>query len=119
MIDLALDDNIFIYNTIDAAIQELDILFNTEYTELIGYPRFGTNFEQFLWNLTSEEESIKEYVNNKLQNCEYLQKCSPSVYVFYIDDDINSEEPYYRISITLTDPDTGENYNKNYSLVNK
>ena len=47
MIDLALDSKIFIDTNIDAALQELDLLFNTENTELIGYPEYGTNFEQF------------------------------------------------------------------------
>ena len=30
MLDLSLYDNIFVYTTIDAAIQELDLLFNTD-----------------------------------------------------------------------------------------
>ena len=40
MIDLALTGDIIIDNELDEALQELDILFNTENTELIGYPEF-------------------------------------------------------------------------------
>ena len=47
MIDLALSSNVFIDSAFDAALQELDIILNTRYTELIGYPKFGTDFEQF------------------------------------------------------------------------
>ena len=118
MLDLSLYDNIFVYTTIDAAIQELDLLFNTDYAEMIGEPRYGTNFEQFLWNLTSEESTIQEYVTNKISTCPYIQECSPTVRVYYIDDDVNTDEPYYKICITLTDPNTGEEYNKNYNLKN-
>ena len=46
MIDLAIDSKVFITNEFDAAMQELDIILNTTNTELIGYPSFGTNFEQ-------------------------------------------------------------------------
>ena len=37
MLDLAIDNRVFIYDIIDAAIQEIDLLFNTTNTELIGY----------------------------------------------------------------------------------
>lgn len=119
MLDLSLRDDIFIYKTINGALQELDILFDTEYTEFIGEPKFGTNFMQFLWNITSEEDTIQEYVENKLTECYYIQQCSPSVQVYYITDDADMDEPYYKICIGLTDPDTGESYNRNYNLVNQ
>ena len=37
MIDLALDGRVMIHSELDEAIQELDLLFNTENTELLGY----------------------------------------------------------------------------------
>ena len=51
MIDLAIDSRIFLTEEIDLAVQELDVLFNTENTQLLGMPDFGSNFEQFLWQL--------------------------------------------------------------------
>ena len=68
MIDLALDSKIFIDTNIDAALQELDLLFNTENTELIGYPEYGTNFEQFLWSTTPSIDTVKEYIEDKISN---------------------------------------------------
>lgn len=67
MIDFALDSSIFINTTLDEALQELDILFNTENTELIGYPQYGMNFEQFLWDLTPSINEIKSYINEAIQ----------------------------------------------------
>lgn len=68
MIDLALDSKIFIDTNIDAALQELDLLFNTENTELIGYPEYGTNFEQFLWSTSPSTDTVKEYIEDKISN---------------------------------------------------
>lgn len=73
MIDLALDSSVFIRNAFDAALQELDIILNTKYTELIGYPKFGTDFEQFLWHLNPETESIREYINEKISDTLFLK----------------------------------------------
>ena len=74
MIDLSLDNRIFIRNELDEAIQELDILFNTENTELLGYPEFGTIFEQFSWQLNPNEDQVTAYINQKIQNTIYLSK---------------------------------------------
>lgn len=64
--DLALDDTVFIGSDINAALQELDILFNTENTELIGYPMYGTNFEQFLWQLNPSPNALKSYIQEQI-----------------------------------------------------
>ena len=74
MIDLALTGDIIIDNELDEALQELDILFNTENTELIGYPEFGTNFEQFLWEVTPAVEDVKRYIYEVLAQTYYCQK---------------------------------------------
>ena len=66
MVDLALTDNIFTESKIEEAIQELDILFNTVPTELIGDTTYGSNFLQFLWSLTPMEESITKYIYDRI-----------------------------------------------------
>lgn len=67
MTDLALDDSVFIKTNVAAALQELDILFNTENTELIGYPTYGVNFEQFLWQLSPSPNALKTYIEEHIQ----------------------------------------------------
>ena len=74
MIDLSLDYNVFINSEFDAALQELDLLFNTETTELINNVTFGTNFEQFLWQLTPATQSLKQYIMEKINETLFLSK---------------------------------------------
>lgn len=106
MIDLALDSSIFINTNLDAALQELDMLFNTEQTELIGAPDYGTNFEQFLWTLNPSKDDIKKYIQDKISEDTY--------FLSQMDYEINVEilqgqyrEIYY-ISIVVYDGDKSD-----------
>ena len=72
MLDLALDDRIFLDSDLDCALQEIDILLSTENTELIGYPSFGTEFESFLWTLTPTTNEIEKYIKNKISTETYF-----------------------------------------------
>ena len=74
VLDLSLDSNVFISSTAEAALQEIDLLFNTENGDLIGYPTFGTDFESFLWEMTPSPNSIKEYIKDKIQRHTYFCK---------------------------------------------
>ena len=74
MIDFAIDSRIFLNNEFDIAMQELDLLFNTENTELIGNPQFGTNFEQFLWQLNPSTNDLKRYIQEKVSTAIFLSK---------------------------------------------
>ena len=101
MIDLSLNNinnNIYIDNDLEEAIQELDILFNTENTELLGDIDLGVNLEQYLWILTPTIDSIKSYLNEKLMDLQYLQKFQYNLDVDYVGGDIKSE---YRITIDI------------------
>ena len=79
MIDLSLDHRVFLNSVFDAAIQELDLLFNTETTELINDPMFGTNFEQFLWQLTPTTQELKKYIIEKIDGTLFLSKFNYTV----------------------------------------
>ena len=81
MLDLSLDDKVCITNPWDAAMQELDILFNTNNTELIGCPEFGTDFYKYLWSLNNNNREVEKYVNNLLHQCAYLNMFNYSVQV--------------------------------------
>lgn len=73
MLDLSLDYKIFIKNELDAAVQELDILFNTENSELINDPGFGMYFEQFLWEMTPSPNALKNYIIEKINDTYFLK----------------------------------------------
>jgi len=98
MIDLALDNRVYINNTLDEALQELDILFGTECTELIGDTEFGVALDQFLWTLTPMTDSLKEYISSKLSKCQYLQKFQYSIDVKYYEGDYRS---MYHLTIDI------------------
>ena len=113
MVDLALTDNIFTESKIEEAIQELDILFNTVPTELIGDTTYGSNFLQFLWSLTPMEDSITKYIYDRIAGYTvYAASLKKEINVTKYDD-VN--ETIYVIEISLFDEDDNE-YHKEYTL---
>ena len=103
MLDLSLDNRVFLYDKIDCAIQELDILFGTENTELINDPQFGTNFEQFLWQLNPSPNSLQKYVEEKIKFYTYfLSNLEYSVDVEVLNGEIRN---IYNVKISIKDGD--------------
>lgn len=112
MIDIGLRDNLIINNPLDAALQELTILFNTENTQLIGEPSYGINFEQFLWSLTPSTDSLERYIKNKITTSTYyLSKMSYSVTAEYL---FSDGEGVYVVHISITYNDS--NYKKDFVI---
>jgi len=105
MLDLAIDSRVFIYNEIDEGLQELDLLFNTENTELLGYPQYGTNFEQFLWQMYPSPEAVEKYIYDKIQDTYFLRKLTVNVDVKVLSGEYRS---IYHVIISVSDGiDTG------------
>ena len=90
MIDLAIDNRVIINDKLDAALQELDLLFNTENTELIGMTNFGVSLDQFLWTLTPTTESFREYINDKLSTLFYLKYFNYNIDVQFLEGEFRS-----------------------------
>lgn len=61
-------DNKVITNKFDFLLQEISILFDTAPGEVFGNAEFGTNFENFLWDLSISNSEISSYVRNKIIN---------------------------------------------------
>lgn len=93
--DLALDDSVFATDMTIAALQEIDMIFNTEYTEVLGAPGFGTNFEKYLWNLNPDVSGLKNYVEGLLKDCYYVSK-----FPYTVDVEENSPEVVRNIVAT-------------------
>lgn len=100
MLDLTLNSSIYTNNIWEAALQELDILFNTTNTELLGYPDFGTNFYHFLWSLTPMNNELQKYVDKKLAATSFVKQLRCHAKVESIIDEVNSEI-IYRVKINL------------------
>ena len=98
MIDLAIDNRILIENNLDAALQELDLLFNTENTELIGMPEFGVSLDQFLWTLTPTTESFRKYIEEKLSTLFYLKFFNYNINVEFLEGEFRS---IYHLTIDI------------------
>jgi len=101
MLDLAIDNRIFINDILDAAVQELDLIFNTENTELIGYPQYGTNWLQFLWRINPSAEDLKKYIYEKIQDSYYLQQLNVDVSINILHDDLY--DSMYQVIIKVKD----------------
>lgn len=112
MLDLALDGKVFITNKVDAALQELDLLFNTEKTELINNPYYGTNFEQFLWTLNPSFQQIEKYIHEQIANTFFLRDMKHDVNVEIIKGDYRY---IYLIQISVTD-ENGESGIREYEF---
>ena len=102
ILDLTLNENIVTNNIWEAALQELDILFETRATELIGYPRFGTYFEQFLWSTTPMTSELEKYVNEVLGSTAFFSKIRHHIEIIN-DRDESTYENVYMVKITMYD----------------
>lgn len=90
--DLSLTNEVFLDDKVDLALQELDILFNTEPTEMLGDPNYGVFFEQFLWDLNPRSSELKEYITKKIEdNTYYVKQFDYEVTVTENDGTENSE----------------------------
>jgi len=113
MIDLALDGRVFIRNKLDEAVQELDILFNTELTELIGYPQFGCDFEQFSWQISPSTDALKKYIQSKIVDTVYLNELNVDIDV----DVIKGEYRFiYQVKIKIYDDNENNSVERNYEF---
>ena len=102
MLDLTLNSSICTNNIWEAALQELDILFGTTNTELLGYPSFGTSFYQFLWSLTPMTGELQKYLDQKLaETCFVSALRHHCVVETLVDKDTN--EMLYIVRINLYD----------------
>ena len=112
MLDLSLDNRIFLDNELDCALQELDLILNTSNTELLGDPSYGTEMESFLWTLTPMTAELDRYLREKLlTNSYYLKKFDLDISVNFMKGEYRS---VYLVSITLTDTSNGQQKTRTY-----
>jgi hypothetical protein len=97
--DIGLFDKPIVESEFEMAIQELDVLFNTQNTELIGNPKYGINFLQFLWTIQPDCDALRNYINEKIQMYTlYLRNTRFTINVSTADD---SYEAVYVINVIL------------------
>lgn len=71
MVDINLysDGQDFVINKDEEIIkQQIDILFDTKFRELLGQANYGNNFETFLYNMNISNDAIAYHIENELVN---------------------------------------------------
>lgn len=114
MIDFGLHNDIAVINdTFQEAIQEIDILFSTHNTELLGDVNYGTNFEQFLWEMVPSESQLEAYIENKINSCTlFAALYKHTIQVESLQD---TSENIYVVHFSIYDTN-GKEINKNYII---
>lgn len=111
MIDLALDNRVLLSDDFDLAIQEIDMLFNTTNTELLGDTNYGLSLETFLWTLTPTTTELNNYINEKIHEyCVFASQFKVNAHVEYYQGTYRS---IYVVYINLTNP-SGEVVTRKY-----
>ena len=112
VVDLSLDNRIFLDSELDCALQELDLILNTSNTELLGDTSYGTEMESFLWTLTPMTAELDRYLREKLlTNSYYLKKFNVDININYMKGEYRS---IYLVSITVTDTSSGQQKIRTY-----
>ena len=106
MIDLAIDSRVFITSKLDEAVQELDMIFNPTNGELIGYSSFGTNFEQFLWQINDASNMLQTYIYDKIKDSFFLRDMLTEVNVTTMEGEMRR---IYVVKISVSDGTNTQN----------
>ncbi len=107
-------DNKIITNKFDFLLQEISILFDTAPGEVLGNDEFGTNFENFLWDLSISNSEISSYVRNKIINNTVSGKdFNISVATRIVDAGYGD---VILVQVTIKDPSTNESTDVTYKI---
>lgn len=112
-LDLALDSRMFIIEDLDLGLQELDLIFNTENTELIDDPKFGSNFYQFLWQLNPVTDVLEDYIRDKIDSTQYLSEFPVDISIELLDGELRN---IYYVKISVYDKENNEYKYREYQL---
>lgn len=106
--DLAMDDDVLVTDKTIAALQELDMIFLTEHTELLGDYNYGCALERFLWDLVPSLSEIKQYIEKKLKDTIYVSQFNYTIDVY--DMTYQTPQSFNRITGGSVEYDEEKNY---------
>lgn len=67
MRDFSLDNSVVTMSDMSSLIlQQIDMLFDTSYGEVLGEPDYGTDFRQYLWDMRASAEDISNYTRSAI-----------------------------------------------------
>ena len=97
-------------NDIEIVLQQIDILFDTIPTEVLGSEDFGTKYDTYLYDLNISASNLEQQVYSDLYSLDLLG-FTPKVEVHLLQ---GTEQDIALIDITLSRDD--ETYNKVYKI---
>lgn len=97
-------------NDVELVLQQIDILFDTIPTEVLGSEDFGTKYDTYLYDLNISASNLEQQVYSDLYSLELLG-FAPKVEVHLLQ---GTEQDIALIDITLSRDD--ETYNKVYKI---
>lgn len=79
-----LSDDVQISNDLLCALQQIDLLFNTEPDEVLGDERFGSNYDKYLYKLGVSNSALETKIANDIHQLN-LFGYTPEVKVTIVD----------------------------------
>jgi hypothetical protein len=114
MIDFSLSDkltdDVIINNDLLSALQQIDLLFNTEKNEVLGDENFGTNYDKYLYTLGISNVALESKIMSDIMKLQ-LYDFTPSVSVTIVD---GTQRDIAFIDITLSG--NYDDYTKTYMI---
>lgn len=114
MIDFSLSnkltDDVVVSNDLLLVLQQIDLLFDTNPTDVLGDTSFGTNYDKYLYTLGVSNATLERTILNDIYNLD-LRGFKPSVEVIIVE---GTQRDIAFIDITLTGEYT--EYNKTYMI---
>lgn len=113
--DISVDrDKLILNDKFDFLLQEIGILFDTAPGEVLGEPEFGTEFENFIWDLQVSNEEISQYIYNAI-----LEKTTSAIN-FNIDVETTilqgTQNDIIIVKIDIRDPETQQEQQLTYKI---
>ena len=67
------NDAVVLDYELDLVLQQIDMLFDTNYKEVLGELEYGTDFEKFLYDINISNYQIEQHIQNSIiQNIDTL-----------------------------------------------
>lgn len=112
MIDFALTTDAPIFeHDVDLVLQQIDMLFDTDYNEVLGDDMYGSDYRKYLYNIRLSNSEIRDYTLSNIHN--NVNLCGFSVDV-QVDIMLGTQNDIILITVSLSK--SGEIYEKTYNI---
>lgn len=112
MIDFCLTtDAPILEHDVDLVLQQIDMLFDTDYHDVLGDDLYGSDYRKFLYNLTISNAAIEDYTLNNINKNVDLMGFTVSAEVNILLGELNDI-----ILVTIELRKEGDIYEKTYKI---